>query len=131
AAAVGYECLLLTVDSPVFANREYNLRNGFTIPFSYTLRNTADALAHPRWLAGVLMRYALADGLPLYANYPEEVRRQIKARPMGRVFPLNDSLTWDDVRALRELWPGKLVMKGVLNAQDALTGSRCGVDGIV
>jgi len=131
AASIGYEALLVTVDSPVFSNREYNLRNGFTIPISFTVRNTLDVLAHPRWLVSVLMRYVLTTGLPLYANYPEEVKRKIKAQPMGRALPLNDSLTWDDVRALRELWPGKLVLKGVLHPQDAVKAAHYGVDGVI
>src|SRR5262245_28449458 len=131
AAALGYEALLVTVDSPVFANREYNLRNGFTIPLSFTLRNTLDVLSHPRWLSSVLLRYVLTTGLPLYANYPDEVRKRITAQPMGRALRLNDSLTWDDVRALRELWPGKLMLKGVLHPQDAATAARHGVDAVI
>ncbi len=131
AASLGYEALLVTVDSPVFANREYNLRNGFTIPLSCTLRNTADVLAHPRWLVSVLMRYVLTTGLPLYANYPEEVKKKITAQPMGRALRLNDSLTWNDVRVLRELWPGKLMLKGVLHPQDAVTAADYGVDAVI
>jgi len=131
AASLGYEALLVTVDSPVFSNREYNLRNGFTIPISFTLRNTIDVLTHPRWLASVLLRYVLTTGLPLYANYPEEVRERIKAQPMGRALPLNDSLTWNDVRVLRDLWPGKLVLKGVLHPRDAVTAAEHGVDAVI
>ena len=131
AAALGYEALLVTVDSPVFSNREYNLRNGFTIPISYTARNIRDVLAHPRWFATVLLRYVLTTGLPLYANYPDEVKRRIAAQPLGRALPLNDSLTWDDVRVLRELWPGKLVLKGLLDPRDAVTAAACGVDGVI
>ncbi len=131
ARSIGYEALVVTVDSPVFANREYNLRNGFTIPLSFTLRNTTDVLAHPRWLVSVLMRYLLTTGLPLYANYPEEVRKKITAQPMGRALRLNDSLTWEDVRVLRELWPRKLVLKGMLHPQDAVTAVHYGVDAVV
>ena len=132
AAALGYEALLVTVDCNVFSNREYNLRNGFTIPISYTTRNVWDVMTHPRWFAEVLLRYVLTTGgLPLYANYPEEVRRRIAAQPLGRALPLNDSLTWDDVRALRDLWPGKLLLKGVLHPQDAATAAACGVDGVI
>jgi isopentenyl diphosphate isomerase/L-lactate dehydrogenase-like FMN-dependent dehydrogenase len=131
AASIGYEALLVTVDSPVFSNREYNLRNGFTIPISFTLRNTIDVLTHPRWLAQVLMRYVLTTGLPLYANYPEEVKKKISAQPMGRALRLNDSLTWDDVRVLRELWPGKLLLKGLLHPQDAVKAAGYGVDAVI
>ncbi len=131
AASIGYEALLVTVDSPVFSNREYNLRNGFTIPLSFTLRNTIDVLTHPRWLVSVLMRYVLTTGLPLYANYPEDVKKKITAQPMGRALRLNDSLTWDDVRVLRELWPGKLMLKGLLHPQDAVKAAEYGVDAVI
>lgn len=131
AKSIGYEALLVTVDSPVFSNREYNLRNGFTIPLSYSLRNATDVLTHPRWLFSVLMRYVLTTGLPLYANYPEEVKKRITAQPMGRALRLNDSLTWDDVRVLRNLWPGRLMLKGVLHPQDAVTAADYGVDAVI
>src|SRR5262245_62029115 len=55
AKAAGYKALLVTVDTPVPPGREYNMRNGMTVPFRFTRRNVTDVLMHPRWLAGVLM----------------------------------------------------------------------------
>lgn len=117
ACAAGLEALIVTVDSPVFSNREYNLRSGFTIPLSYTARNVTDVLAHPRWLAGVFLRYLATTGMPGYENYPPEVRSTITARPMGRALKLNDALTWEDVRVLRKLWPRTLMVKGILREE--------------
>jgi isopentenyl diphosphate isomerase/L-lactate dehydrogenase-like FMN-dependent dehydrogenase len=131
AKSAGLEGLVVTVDSPVFSNREYNLRNGFTIPLSYTPRNVADVLRHPRWLAGVLMRYLLTTGMPRYENYPAAVKSSITARPMGRALKLNDSLTWEDVRVLRKLWPRTLMVKGVLRPQDAALAADCGADAVI
>jgi len=131
AKSAGLEGLVVTVDSPVFSNREYNLRNGFTIPLSYTPRNVADVLRHPRWLAGVLMRYLLTTGMPRYENYPAAVKRSITAQPMGRALKLNDSLTWEDVRVLRKLWPRTLMVKGVLRPQDAALAADCGADAVI
>lgn len=132
ARVAGYEALIVTVDSPVFSNREYNHRNGFTIPISCTLRNTVDVLGHPRWFAGVLLRYLLeTGGLPLYANYPDAVKRRIKAQPLGRALKLNDALTWNEVRVLRKLWPRTLILKGVLHPQDAVLAADCGVDAVI
>jgi isopentenyl diphosphate isomerase/L-lactate dehydrogenase-like FMN-dependent dehydrogenase len=74
AKAAGYEALLLTVDGAVSGNREYNLRNGFTIPFTFTRRNVTDVLMHPRWLINVLARYVLTTGMPKYENYPQRAR---------------------------------------------------------
>jgi isopentenyl diphosphate isomerase/L-lactate dehydrogenase-like FMN-dependent dehydrogenase len=66
AKAAGYQALVVTVDTPVPPGREYNLRNGMTVPFRFTRRNVTDVLLHPRWLAGVLMRYLLTTGMPRY-----------------------------------------------------------------
>lgn len=131
AKAAGYEALIITVDSATFSNREYNLRNGFTIPVTYSLKNTADVLMHPRWLAGVWLRYMLGGGLPLYENYPPEVKARVKAAPMGRAMKLNDALNWDDIREMRKLWPRTLMIKGVLSPADAAMAADCGVDGVV
>jgi len=131
AKAAGLEGLVVTVDSPVFSNREYNLRNGFTIPLSYTPRNIADVLRHPRWLAGVLSRYLLTTGMPRYENYPNAVKSSITARPMGRALKLNDSLTWEDVRVLRKRWPRTLMVKGILRSRDAALAADCGADAVI
>jgi len=62
--------------------REYNLRNGFTIPFRFTRRNVVDVLAHPRWLLGVLSRYIATTGMPRYRNFPAHMQTRITALPM-------------------------------------------------
>jgi L-lactate dehydrogenase (cytochrome)/(S)-mandelate dehydrogenase len=131
AKAAGYEALIMTVDSPTFSNREYNLRNGFTIPITYSAKNIFDVLGHPRWMLGVWLRYLLEGGLPLFENYPPEVKARVKAAPMGRAMKLNDALNWDDVREMRKLWPGTLMIKGVLSPADAAIAADCGIDGVV
>ena len=131
AKAAGYEALVVTVDGAVAGNREYNLRNGFTIPFSFTPRNVTDVLMHPRWLLGVLTRYLLTTGMPRYENYPSELKNRITAQPMGRSMMKSDSLSWDDLRVLRKMWPHKLIVKGILHPQDAMLAADCGADGVV
>jgi isopentenyl diphosphate isomerase/L-lactate dehydrogenase-like FMN-dependent dehydrogenase len=131
AKAAGYQALIVTVDTPVPPGREYNLRNGMTVPFRFTRRNVTDVLMHPRWLSGVLMRYLLTTGMPRYENYPTEMKTRITAAPMGRSMMVTDSLTWEDLRALRKLWPHTLVVKGILRAQDALAAADCGADAVL
>ena len=131
ARAAGFEGLVVTVDSPVPPSREYNLHNGFTLPFSLTHKNAIDLLSHPRWLATVLGRYLITTGMPRYQNYPTEMKQKITALPMGRSMALNDTLTWDDLRELRRLWPHRLIAKGVLTAQDAVLAAECGADAVV
>jgi len=131
AQAAGYEALVVTVDTPVTPGREYNLRNGMTVPFRFTRRNLTDVLLHPRWLAGVLLRYLLTTGMPRYENYPTAMKSRITALPMGRSMMVTDSLTWDDLREIRRLWPHALMVKGILRAEDATLAVDCGADGVI
>jgi isopentenyl diphosphate isomerase/L-lactate dehydrogenase-like FMN-dependent dehydrogenase len=131
ALAAGFEGLVVTVDSPVPPSREYNLHNGFTLPFSITRRNAADMLSHPGWLLNVLTRYLVTTGMPRYQNYPTEMKQKITALPMGRSMALNDNLTWDDLRELRRRWPHKLLAKGVLTVADAKIAADCGADAVI
>ena len=131
ARVAGFEALVVTVDGVMSGNREYNLRNGFTIPFTYTRRNVVDVMMHPRWMFGVLARYMLTTGMPRYENYPIELKNKITAAPMGKAMMRNDSLTWDDLRVLRKLWPHKLIVKGILHPQDAIQAVECGADAVI
>jgi isopentenyl diphosphate isomerase/L-lactate dehydrogenase-like FMN-dependent dehydrogenase len=131
ARDAGYEALVFTVDTPVAPGREYNLKNGFTIPFRFTSRNVADVLMHPRWLFGVLVRYLLTTGMPRYMNFPPETQTRITALPMGRSTAFNATITWNDVRELRKLWPGKLIVKGIQHPRDAVMAADCGADAVV
>jgi isopentenyl diphosphate isomerase/L-lactate dehydrogenase-like FMN-dependent dehydrogenase len=131
ARKAGYEALVFTVDTPVTPGREYNLKNGFTIPFRFTRRNVTDVMIHPRWVIGVLLRYMMTTGMPRYANFPGHTQTKITALPMGRSTVWNASITWDDVKELRRLWPGPLIVKGVQDHRDALAAAESGADAIV
>jgi isopentenyl diphosphate isomerase/L-lactate dehydrogenase-like FMN-dependent dehydrogenase len=69
--------------------------------------------------------------MPRYENYPTEVKTRITALPMGRSMMTTDSLTWDDLRALRKLWPHTLMVKGILRPQDAVLAADCGADAVI
>ena len=131
AKAAGYQAIVVTVDTPVPPGREYNLRNGMTVPFRFTRRNVTDVMLHPRWLTGVLLRYLATTGMPRYENYPTEVKSRITALPMGRSMMTTDSLTWEDLRALRKLWPHTLIVKGILRPQDAVLAADSGADAVI
>src|SRR5690606_32926723 len=90
-----------------------------------------DVLRHPRWLAGIMGRYALNGGIPSQANLPDRLRAKItKGAPPGALFK-QDDLDWDGVSELRDRWPGKLVLKGILHPEDAERALAIGADGIV
>jgi isopentenyl diphosphate isomerase/L-lactate dehydrogenase-like FMN-dependent dehydrogenase len=128
---LGCEALFVTLDLPVPPNREYIQRNGFGTPFKLNARNTLDVLTHPRWLAGVMGRYLLEGGIPTQANLPDRLRAKVtKGAPPGALFK-QDDLDWDGAKALRDRWPGKFVLKGVLHPDDAERALAMGADGIV
>lgn len=131
AHALGCEALFVTLDLPVPPNREYIQRNGFGTPFKLNARNTLDVLRHPRWLAGVMGRYALGGGVPSQANLPDRLRAKVtKGAPPGALFK-QDDLDWDGAKQLRDRWLGKFVLKGILHPEDAQRALALGADGIV
>lgn len=130
ALNAGYEALVMTSDVVVQANREYNTRNGFTIPFRMNLSNMIDGALHPRWLVEVFLRTLLDSGVPRFQNLDTNVGGRIIAKPIEEFRTQRETLNWDDVRWLREIWPRKLFVKGVLRADDALRAAESGADGI-
>ncbi len=131
ARDAGAETLVLTADTVVSPKREYNQHNGFGIPLKPSLRGAIDVAFHPRWLFSVLVRALMTEGVPTYAHYPAEFRTAITQVASSDALKLADNVTWADVTELRRRWPGRLVIKGILRADDALKAVDCGVDGIV
>lgn len=131
AKNAGFEALVVTVDGPVGTNREYNIRNGYTVPFSYNRRNTTAVMARPGWFFGVLIRYWLTTGMPRRENYPTEMKEKFTHVSSAERKTKNDSLGWADLTVLRDMWPGKLIVKGILTPKDAALAIAHGADGII
>jgi isopentenyl diphosphate isomerase/L-lactate dehydrogenase-like FMN-dependent dehydrogenase len=112
ARRAGCEVLVVTADVPVRANREYNERNGFGMPMRIGLRTIAQGLMHPRWLVEVYFR-------------------SICGRKISESRVRRDLHDWRDVAWLRDAWPGKLVIKGILTVEDARLAMEHRADGIV
>jgi isopentenyl diphosphate isomerase/L-lactate dehydrogenase-like FMN-dependent dehydrogenase len=91
----------------------------------------SDVLRHPGWIANVLLRYALTTGIPSFENFPPEIRDSLTSRTFKRSILKNEALTWDDLKVLRKLWPGPLMVKGILHPQDAVNAADCGADGVI
>ncbi len=130
AQRAGCEALIVTLDVPVAPNREYNLRNGFSLPFRLGARSMFDMLRRPRWLSGVMGRYLATTGMPRYENQPGRHRNRLTQGDAAA--PLrSDAITWDDVRELRRRWQGPLLVKGILRVDDALRAVAAGADGVI
>lgn len=118
AASAGFDVLVLTVDVPEVGRRPRELRHGFTMPFRIGPRQFLDFALHPGWSLATL-----AAGRPEMANF----------QMPGFTFDRSESRAkadWDTLKRLRETWKGRLVVKGVLDAEDAVALKAEGVDAI-
>ncbi len=130
-ADAGFETLVLTVDIPVPANRENNVRNGFSVPLEPTFRLAWDGITHPSWLFGTALRTVLRHGMPHFENMDAGRGPPILARDVVRAVGPRDRLTWEHLAAIRRRWRGSLVVKGILSSSDAALARNAGVDGII
>jgi L-lactate dehydrogenase (cytochrome) len=131
ARAAGCPVLMLTIDLAVVGARHRDTRNAMVgdPPRRAIVGRAVDLLSHPRWIASTVLR-----GRPLTfgnvekavpgARSPAAFRRWIDSQ-------FDPSVTWDDIAWVREHWPGRLVVKGVLDPEDARHAVDAGVDGIV
>ncbi len=125
ALDAGFECLVLTSDFPVAGKRERDLRSGLLPRQALTLATRLDMLMHPRWVAAVATRR------PRFGNVERELGpgRDVNAFVGHGMF--DPAFSWDDLKRFRELWPRKLLLKGVLRVDDAERAVAAGCDGIV
>jgi (S)-mandelate dehydrogenase len=125
AADAGYEALIITSDFPVSGKRERDLRSGLLPATKLTLRAKLEMLMHLHWLMSV------ATQRPRFVNIEHELG---ESRDAASFLPLNmfdPALDWDDFRRFRDMWKGKLLLKGVLRPDDAARAVDCGADGVV
>jgi len=123
AAACGYRVLVVTVDTMVTGRRIRDVRNGLTLPPELTVRTVASIGSRPAyWLR---MLRSPATNL---ANLTARQRQPVTVARTGSLF--HPGIDWDDIAALREQWPGKLVIKGPLGPADARRAAGAGVDGL-
>lgn len=128
AAAAGCSALVLTVDLPMMGQRHADLRNGLSVPPSLRLRSLVDMLAHPRWLGSVARSRRWTFGN--LQGYVKGIDGVVSlAQWVGSQF--DSSLNWNDVAWIRSLWPGPLIIKGVLDPEDARAAARVGADAVV
>ncbi len=136
ALQAGFEALVVTVDSPVYNNRESDVRNGLVFPPKMNMKTVIDAALHPRWTIGTAGKYFRAEGrLPAFTNIyiPEEDKAEATGYVSAKsksFLNRDDTMDWDYVKRLREVWPKKLLLKGILHPEDARMAVQAGIDGI-
>ena len=126
ALGAGYRTLVITTDVALNGKRERDMRNGFGLPLRYTAKMLFDAAMHPRWSAGILRH-----GKPQLKNFvsTDAADTQAQAALMRR--QMDASFDWDALRRLRDRWPHRLLVKGLLHAEDAQRCLELGADGVI
>ncbi len=125
AQAAGFECVVLTSDFPVAGKRERDWHSGLLPKQHFTTATWLDILMHPRWVA------TIGRHRPRFVNVERELPpgQNVNAFVGHNMF--DPSFSWDDVKRLRDAWPRKMLLKGVLRAEDAERAIAIGLDGIV
>ncbi len=131
ALNAGFEALILTSDVAAMGNREDNRRNGFTTPLKLNLRNLIDGALHPRWSVDVFLRTLLDSGVPRYQNVSRDGNERIIDSKVAEFQERREEVNWEDFRWLREFWPRKLFIKGVVRGDDAAKAQQLGADGVL
>src|SRR5882757_7588063 len=128
AAAAQCSALVLTLDLQVLGERRRDARNGLTIPPRLTLRNALDVATKPSWALKVLFGKRRTFG-----NLAGRIGGSSGIRTLAQwtATQFDPSANWRDVEWVRSRWPGKLILKGVLDAEDARLGLATGADAIV
>jgi L-lactate dehydrogenase (cytochrome) len=128
AIAAGCSALVLTLDLQVLGQRHRDPRNGLTIPPRLTLRNAFDVASKPSWALGVLFGKRRTFG-----NLTGRIGGASGIRTLAEwtATQFDPSANWRDVEWVRSRWPGKLILKGVLDAEDAKFALAAGADAIV
>lgn len=130
AQSAGVPVLIFTLDTPVMAKRERNLRNGYRRPMKMTAGVILQGLASPAWT----WRYLRSGGIPLMQNWQPYAAAGATANEVASLFGSETpapAQTWAVLEAIRRQWRGPLVAKGVLHPADAKRCADIGVDGII
>jgi len=122
ARSLKYKALVVTVDLPVGGKRERDLANRFALPFRMDAGHVVDFLRHPAWLASIVRH-----GVPRMPNLQDDGDRN-GLSTIGHGF--DSSFDWSALRDIRALWPGPLILKGVLHPADARLAVQAGVDAV-
>ena len=121
AENIGYKVLILTVDVPILSRSARDDINGFGYPFKIGPKQFLDFALHPQWSLTTLLK-----GAPQPMNY-------VTSKSGDQIFRRKESrgaTDWNTLKRVREAWKGKLIIKGVMNSEDAMKIKEAGADAI-
>lgn len=127
AKAAKCSALVLTLDLQIQGQRHMDIKNGLAVPPKLTMANALDIATKPAWALSVLMgkRHSFGN---LAVRKESDSLSTLSQWIAGQFDP---SLSWKDVEWVRSIWPGKLILKGVLDVEDARIAAQTGADAIV
>jgi L-lactate dehydrogenase (cytochrome) len=128
AAAAKCSALVLTVDLQVIGQRHKDIENGMTVPPKITLKNVIDIATKPAWALSVLRGKRKTFG-NIAGHYPGMDSVTVLSKWISEQF--DPTLSWKDVEWIRSIWPGKLILKGILDVEDARIAAKTGAAAIV
>src|ERR1700689_3743445 len=128
AAAAKCGALVLTVDLQVIGQRHRDIKNGMSVPPEIRLSNLLDTATNPGWALGVWRGKRKTFG-NIAGHYPGMQNVTVLSKWISEQF--DPTLSWKDVEWIKSLWPGKLILKGILDVEDARIAAKTGAAAIV
>jgi L-lactate dehydrogenase (cytochrome) len=128
AKAASCSALLLTLDLQILGQRHKDVKNGLSAPPRMTLRNLIDIAGKPRWWIGMLR--TRRRSFRNIVGHAQGVR-DARALSAWTAEQFDPTLSWDDVKRIRDRWAGKLILKGILDVEDAEQAARSGADALI
>ena len=128
AVAAKCSALVLTVDLQVIGQRHQDIKNGMAVPPEWTLSKFVDFATKPAWVSGVLRGKRRTFG-----NIAGHIKGMEGVTELGRWIQeqFDTTLNWNDIAWIRSIWPGKLILKGILDVEDAQQAAKSGAEALV
>lgn len=128
AKSAGCPALVILCDVPTFGYRPRDIRNGLAMPPKMTLANILQIMGKPNWAIKTLLH-----GQPNFETLKPYMPKNLNLAQLGQFMDQTFSgrLNEERIKPIRDMWPGKLVLKGVASLADAEKAARCGLDGII
>jgi L-lactate dehydrogenase (cytochrome) len=128
AIAAKCSALVLTVDLQVIGQRHQDIKNGMTVPPEWSLSKLIDFASKPSWVAGVLRGKRRSFG-----NIVGHVKdtEDLTKLSTWTASQFDTTLSWKDIDWIRSIWPGKLILKGILDVEDAELAAKSGAQASV
>lgn len=128
AQTAQYQVLVVLADTPAFGYRPREIKNGLSLPPRMTMNNIWEMLTHPNWSL-----QTLRAGTPFFENLRPYLPKRMRLKHLGQFMnqTFDGRLSEARLKALRDLWPGKLVLKGVASEEDVEKCASIGLDGVI